>query len=302
MKRGKSKPIKSIITKYLAEQTPFRHINNYGDNLNRLAYSIGEISNKLWTLEPENYYCYIYLDPGYPGSYEYLCPSGKILRFNHRPIYVGKGQGSRKFAHVVEANSGAKGNHKLRILRKLKRKNIAPIIKCTSYVTEFLAFAAEIDFIAGIGRYNLHTGPLVNLTDGGEGASGAIRSEEEKLNLSKHMTGRVAHNKGIACSAEQKLKISITLSGRVPSIEERIKNGDMQRGKPKHSSKSRLKISEQNKKYWSTHPESLKARGLKCSLSRAVQPDRICPKCGTIGRGPAMTRWHFANCTVGYLL
>ena len=45
----------------------------------------------------------------------------------------------------------------------------------------------EKEFIALYGRVNLGTGTLVNLTDGGDGGFGIVKSEEEKIKRSEKM-------------------------------------------------------------------------------------------------------------------
>ena len=47
----------------------------------------------------------------------------------------------------------------------------------------------EINLISYYGRRNLGLGTLVNLTDGGEGSVGAIRTEEWKIKMSKYFKG-----------------------------------------------------------------------------------------------------------------
>ena len=48
----------------------------------------------------------------------------------------------------------------------------------------------EIHFVRKYGRRNKGLGPLINLTDGGEGAHGLIMSPEAKLKLSQHRLGK----------------------------------------------------------------------------------------------------------------
>ena len=70
------------------------------------------------------------------------------------------------------------------------------------------AFAQEKALILKYGRADLGTGTLLNLTDGGEGPSGAIRSKETREKIRFKNIGR-------KLSDEIKLKISkkSTLSG-----------------------------------------------------------------------------------------
>lgn len=44
------------------------------------------------------------------------------------------------------------------------------------------ALAMEKEYIAAIGRHDLGKGPLANLTDGGDGGSGVVATEEQRKN------------------------------------------------------------------------------------------------------------------------
>lgn len=72
--------------------------------------------------------------------------------------------------------------------------------------------ACELEriLIAYYGRRDLNTGILVNLTNGGEGAVGVIRTPEYRKYLSNRM-------KGFKHSDETKLKISIQKKGIIPT-------------------------------------------------------------------------------------
>jgi len=83
------------------------------------------------------------------------------LREDGTPYYVGKGIGNRAY----QKNRRLKPPPKNRIIIQDR-------------LTEEQAFQQEIEHIAFYGRIDNGTGMLRNLTDGGEGASGAIRSDE----------------------------------------------------------------------------------------------------------------------------
>ena len=93
-----------------------------------------------------------------------------IFRPNGIPCYVGKGQHRRWLEH-------AKGscNQHLTNIYKLAGGAL-PAIKIREDLTETEAFDIEKVFIVAIGRKTTG-GPLVNLTDGGEGVSGMKQSE-----------------------------------------------------------------------------------------------------------------------------
>ena len=97
------------------------------------------------------------------------------LREDGTPYYVGKGKGRRI-------------NSRKRLCGIPKDKN--KIIFLKKNLTEEEAFRHEIYMIAVLGRKDLGTGILRNITDGGEGASGAIRTEEFKNKRRKINTGK----------------------------------------------------------------------------------------------------------------
>lgn len=90
-------------------------------------------------------------------------------------FYVGKGEGNR---------------HKSKQGRNPYWENI---VKAHGYKVEILqyfdteeaAFQAEQDLIAELGRKDLGQGLLVNMSDGGEGASGAVRTPEQRQRYSE---------------------------------------------------------------------------------------------------------------------
>jgi hypothetical protein len=99
------------------------------------------------------------------------------LREDGTPYYVGKGCGCRAFK--------SQG----------RRQNVhPPADKSRVLIQDFLceqdAFAAEIFLISYYGRKDLGTGCLVNLTEGGEGASGHVPSLAARQNMSAAQMGR----------------------------------------------------------------------------------------------------------------
>jgi hypothetical protein len=96
-----------------------------------------------------------------------------LTRPNGSPFYIGKGQGKRILQHDYEARKGHQC-HKCYLIRKLWRDGQtfgrAILFRTTN---EQDAFDMERQLIAVIGRNN-----LTNLTDGGEGTSGMVRTKE----------------------------------------------------------------------------------------------------------------------------
>lgn len=146
------------------------------------------------------FYIYAYLDPRKPGEFVY----GEY-RFDYEPFYIGKGKGNRirdkRDYNPFFCNKATKIQAEIKnspIIKKIKRK-----------LTEEEAFDLEIELIRIIGRANKGNGPLTNLTDGGEGTSGAVISDEHKKALS-------IARKGKPLSVEHRKKLSEAHMGHTP--------------------------------------------------------------------------------------
>jgi hypothetical protein len=98
---------------------------------------------------------------------------------NGHPFYIGKGREDR---HTKKKNRSDFWN-------SIVKKHGYDIILLESGLSEKEAFEKEIYWINRIGRRDLGNGPLVNFTDGGEGASGRKLSEEHKDKIRKAVTG-----------------------------------------------------------------------------------------------------------------
>jgi len=92
------------------------------------------------------------------------------------PYYIGKGKGNRAYDN----------NHRIP-----KPKDRSKIVILEQNLTELGAFALERRMIAWFGRQDIGTGILRNLTDGGDGASGVIRTPEYCAKLSASNKGKV---------------------------------------------------------------------------------------------------------------
>ena len=87
------------------------------------------------------------------------------------PFYVGKGKGARWLKFNRPDN-----RHFRAILKKARRLGLeVPSVKIRDGLAEDEALSLEMIFIAAIGRGK--KGPLVNLTDGGDGVSGRTVSQ-----------------------------------------------------------------------------------------------------------------------------
>jgi hypothetical protein len=144
-----------------------------------------------------------------------------IFRLNGIPCYVGKGRGDRWKRH--ESRKIHDNSHMRSIVAQAKSAGLElPKVKLREDLTEQAAFDLEKIFIAAIGRESAG-GPLVNLTDGGDGEGGRIMSDAQKEKL------RIAHT-GKKHSPEHRAKIGAAFRGRKRSPEAVEKTAAAQRG------------------------------------------------------------------------
>lgn len=148
-----------------------------------------------------------------------------IFRPNGIPCYVGKGWGKRWLKHEWRST-----NPHLANIVKLAKGEL-PKIKIREWLTEREAFAIEIAFIAAIGR-ETNGGPLVNLTDGGEGISGHKMSAESLAKMSAASKGN-KYCIGRKASPETKAKQRAAKLGRTLTPEHRAKIGVASRNTPR---------------------------------------------------------------------
>lgn len=112
-----------------------------------------------------------------------------IFRLDGSPCYIGKGCGKRWRDHFKPSRQTTKNNiHLARIIALSGGELPALIIR--SGMTNEEACAMEIAFIAAIGRADKGLGPLVNVTDGGEGPRNRVVSEATREKLRRWRTGR----------------------------------------------------------------------------------------------------------------
>lgn len=129
------------------------------------------------------------------------------------PIYVGKGKEKRMYRHwndAVNKNIIPHGNINLyKILRNIDN-NGKNIIYEKVYVglDEEEAFNQEVSLINELGRRDLNTGNLCNMTNGGEGPSKRVVSEETRRKISEKLKGRVISDEHV-----KKIKKSLLKPG-----------------------------------------------------------------------------------------
>lgn len=172
------------------------------------------------------------------------------LRKNGTPYYIGKGCGRRIHEkHTVS-------------LPPLERR-----IKIKENITELQSFMLERYYIRWFGRKDTGTGILHNHTDGGEGVSGKVTTEEQKQALSvKHM-GQGNPMYGVE---------------------------PWNKGK-KLPEKTIQKIREKRKLQVHTE-ESNKKRSMAQKGRKVTHQVDTCCHCGLTTTKPMISRWHNDNC------
>ena len=111
-----------------------------------------------------------------------------------RPFYIGKTfSGSNRLRdHLfISKQKGHKTRRSNKIIKVLKRGEEVLYEELGIFTKEEEAFQEERRLISLLGRKDLGTGYLTNHTDGGEGPTGIIWSEESKERLSASQRGRV---------------------------------------------------------------------------------------------------------------
>lgn len=153
------------------------------------------------------YYIYIYLNPLKPGNYQY-----KKFNFEFEPFYIGLGQKNRIDRHINDAKYHKKKSLKDNIILKILKNNLEPIrFKLYDNITLESASRLERYLIYLIGRRNIKSGSLSNLTTGGEGSN--IITDDIKNRIKKtigsNRKGKNNFNYGKKWTDEQKENASI---------------------------------------------------------------------------------------------
>ena len=176
------------------------------------------------------------------------------LREDFSPYYIGKGSGKRAYTKGPKEVKPPRDKSRVRILK--------------ANLTEEEAFLLEKLYILMFGRIDLGTGILRNRSDGGDGASGALRSPEfrEKLrqaNLGKKRPQWVydkiaASNRGKKASAETRAKMSVARKGRKCSEEHKRKVSEAKKGfKHTEEAKQKMSVSKRGKSLSPEHVEKI---------------------------------------------
>jgi hypothetical protein len=195
---------------------------------------------------PKGYYVYVYIRT-----------SDSSTAKAGTPYYVGKGKGRRAW-----------GKHSIRV-----PSDPSKILIVASELTELWALALERRLIRWYGRKDLGTGILCNLTDGGDGSSGAVMP---KAALSKMVETRKSNGsfKRTSESIEKMIKSKIendTLA-RSPEcrrrmVETKKRNGTLNAPKSRESVQKQLETKLKNGTLNSNTPESI-AKGLETKMKK----------------------------------
>lgn len=188
------------------------------------------------------------------------------IRGEDLSFYIGKGKGNRAWCHLdVRPSDRSFKTRKIRKAQLEGKEIIVELIKTD--LSEDDAFFWEVFFISEYGRKDLGLGPLTNLTDGGEGQSGAnvsIETRQKRSNSLKNRWSSMPHYmQGRKHTEDHKRKIGESSAGRTHSIE------------------TKLTLSVLMK----TNTNGLGKRKIV-----------VCPHCGKSGGVNAMNRWHFDKC------
>jgi len=199
------------------------------------------------TLGANMFYVYVYRDP-------------RPLK-KDQPVYVGKGTGDRDMSHW------SKGSHNKPFqdfISHLKQRGLVALCeRMFETEVEVEAFTKEIELIALYGRRNTGTGTLFNLTDGGEGGSGTIKTDAhkavDKYNSIKNWKDPLyqekvaAGQRKVQGTLEARSKKSVSSTEAWANSEVRTKR---QKGiaKARSTDTSKAKTSAQAKAQWS-NPE-----------------------------------------------
>jgi len=131
------------------------------------------------------------------------CVYMHVKKTNKEAFYIGIGGTKRPYY---------KGKGRSKLWRNVANKHGYEVFILAENLYWSDACKIEIDLIKYFGRRDLGTGHLVNLTDGGEGTKGAIKSAETRAKIG-------AGNKGKTISEETKANMSAAGKGKQRNVK-----------------------------------------------------------------------------------
>ena len=178
------------------------------------------------------------------------------LREDGTPYYVGKGSGRRAYQNKDHC---------------VYRPKYNSLITVQYWESEEKAFEMEKWWIAFWGRKDIGTGILRNMTNGGDGPSGWVPSEETKAKIKEARKSQVF-------TVETRAKMGKSRRGAKHSAETKEKIGASQKGIPKPNSKGMPAeyMAEIRKLRWSwPTPEGLtREQFLQATIGRRRERNR----------------------------
>lgn len=255
------------------------------------------------------YYVYIYLDTRKCGKYIY-----NDLEFDYEPFYVGRGKNNRYIKGCKCGGSLIKRNK----INKIIKDGYEPkIIKLYEKLDYDSSVRLEIETISKIGRCDLNTGPLVNLTDGGEGTMNM--SSEIKKKISEKRKGIKLTEKAKENMKKSKRKYfdagnTTWNKGRHWSDDERLKLTNKSNLGKKLSEEQKKKLSEKAKKEILEGKSIIKLRSvlqyslddifikehdsiISASIETNTNKSGICNCCRNISKSANGFKWIYKNIT-----
>lgn len=136
---------------------------------------------------------------------------------NGEVFYVGKGKDKRAWL-----KSG-----RTEFWHRVVNKHGLVVEIVLSGLQEWYAFELETNLIALYGRKDLYEGYLINMADGGEGASGVVATSETRAKMS-------AARIGIVFSEEHRANLGKAHNGKVLTESTKAKMSKYRKGRPHH--------------------------------------------------------------------
>lgn len=136
---------------------------------------------------------------------------------NGEVFYVGKGKDKRAWRRDGRTD----------YWHRVVNKHGVVVEIVLSGLQEWYAFELETDLITLYGRKDLGEGYLINMADGGEGASGVIATDEVRAKMS-------AARMGMVFSEEHRQNLSKAHAGKILTESTKAKMSKYRKGRPHH--------------------------------------------------------------------